>query len=76
MVSITTKNGEQMSKCYIHLKCVGNDFADDFWCSVLGKQADIKFQSGERVAVALKFSTHENGCNIFNDVTVSGIEKL
>lgn len=73
---ITTKEGNQMSKCNIRLKCVGGPFADEFWCSIFGPQADLVFLSGEIVAVALRHSVSGNNGNIFNDVTVSGIEKL
>ena len=75
-VSITTQKGDQMSKCNIRLKCVGGPFADEFWCSIFGPQADLVFLSGEIVAVALRHSVSGNNGNIFNDVTVSGIEKL
>ena len=74
--SITTQKGDKMSKCNIRLKCVGGSFADEFWCSILGPQADLEFLSGEIVAVALRHSVSGNNGNIFNDVTVSGIEKL
>ena len=47
---ITTKEGNQMSKCNIRLKCVGGPFADEFWCSIFGPQADLVFLSGEMIA--------------------------
>ena len=75
-VSITTQKGEQMSKCNIRLKCIGGSFADEFWCSVLGPQAEQRFQTGDKVAALLKHGVHENNGNVFNDVTVSGIEKF
>lgn len=75
-VSITTQKGDQMSKCNIRLKCVGGPFADEFWCSILGPQADFEFQSGELVAVVLKHTIHENNGNLFNDVTVNEIVKV
>ena len=55
---------------------LGSPFADEFWCSIFGPQADLVFLSGEIVAVALRHSVSGNNGNIFNDVTVSGIEKL
>lgn len=75
-VSITTKEGNPMSKCNIRLKAIGGPYADEFWCSVLGTQADLEFQSDEKVAVVLKHTIHENNGNIFNDVTVSEIIKI
>ena len=75
-VTITTQKGENMSKCNIRLKAIGSQYADEFWGTVLGTQADIRFQSGDKVAVALRHSIHENNGNTFNDVTVVGIDKL
>ena len=75
-VSITTKEGNPMSKCNIRLKAIGGLYSDEFWCSELCQQADIEFNSGELVDVVMKHTIHENNGNIFNDVTVSEIVKV
>lgn len=36
VMKVTTSKGEQLSKCFIVLKEFGNDYTDEFACSVLG----------------------------------------
>ena len=71
------ENG-QLAKCYVRLKDVGGEFADEFYAVAFGENAKLKLEQGELVAVSLRFGTHENSDNkaIYQDVVVQGIEKL
>ena len=71
------ENG-QLAKCYVRLKDVGSEFADEFYAVAFGENAKLKLEQGELVAVSLRFGTHENSDNkaIYQDVVIQGIEKL
>ena len=75
-VSVTTKNGEQLSKSYVRLKGVGGDYDDEFVCSVLGNLAQVKFLEGDKVVASLRFRIFENNGNIYQDVSATNIFKL
>lgn len=74
-VDITTKEGPSQ-KCFVRLKEIGNIYAEEFNCSVLGNQATVKFEKGDVVAAVLHFSVHEAAGNMFQDVTAKDIVKL
>lgn len=69
---VQTKNGE-MAKCFIRLKELGNDFTDEYQCSLLGDIAKSKFAPGQLVAVGIKFSTHEINGACYQDIMVNEI---
>lgn len=71
------ENG-QLAKCYVRLKDVGSEFADEFYAVAFGENATQKLQQGEMVVVNLRFGTHENPDTkaIYQDVVIQGIEKL
>ena len=74
--SVNTKDGKQLAKCFVRLKAVGGDFADEFVCSVLGNQAQVKYLNGELVAVQLRFSVYEVNGGIHQDVKANDIVKI
>jgi hypothetical protein len=75
--SITTKNGEQKAKCFLRLKALGNEYADEFICNVLGNLAQVKFDEGELVVVKLSFSVYQgNGGGWYQDVKANDIVKV
>lgn len=75
-ISVPTKNGEQLAKCYIRLKEIGGDYADEFYGVVLGSLAQTRYQSGEMVAVKLRFRVKEHEGNSYQDITVTDIVRL
>ena len=72
---VQTKNGE-MAKCFIRLKELGNDFTDEYQCSLLGDIAKSKFAPGQLVAVGIKFSTHESNGVCYQDIMANEIVPL
>ena len=73
---MTTQKGEQLAKCYVRLKDTGGDYADEYVCAVLGNLAQVKFQKGDVVAVALRFRVFENNGNLYQDVSASDIVSI
>ncbi len=61
-----------MPKCYVRLKELGNEYADEYIAAVLGNGASVRYQKGEIVSVSLRFQTHEN----YQDVVAQEIVKL
>jgi len=75
-VSVQTKEGKQLSKCYVRLKALGGDSADEFVCAVLGNLAEVRFLSGELVAAVLRFRVYEANGGVYQDVTATDIVKV
>lgn len=73
---VTTQKGEQLAKCYVRVKEIGGDYADEYVCAVLGNLAQVKYQTGEIVAVTLRFRIFENNGNSYQDVTATEIVKV
>ena len=73
---MTTQKGEQLAKCYVRVKEIGGDYADEYVCAVLGNLAQVKYQTGEIVAVTLRFRIFENNGNSYQDVTATEIVKV
>lgn len=70
-VSVTKKNGEPLSKCFIRLKVVGGDYTDEFYGSLLGNAATIDYKPGEVVDAVLSFKVFEANGNQFQDVQIN-----
>ncbi len=66
-----SENG-QLAKCVIRLKEL-NDFGDEFLVVLLGKTALCRFTVGQLVAVSLRFSTHENNGQFYQDIVANEI---
>ncbi|MBR4381183.1 MAG: hypothetical protein IKP48_08000 [Bacteroidaceae bacterium] len=75
VIKVQTKDGEK-AKCFIRLKELGNDYSDEYQCSMLGGIAKSKFAHGQLVAVGLKFSTHENNGVYYQDIMVNEIVQI
>lgn len=67
VTKVQTKNGEK-AKCFIRLKELGGEYADEYQCALLGDVANSKFTFGQLVAVSLRFSTHENNGVYYQDI--------
>lgn len=74
-VSVQTKNGELM-KCYIRLKEIGGDFANEFNAAVLGNLAQVNFLKDELVSACLRFRVNEREGNIYQDITATEIIRM
>ena len=72
---VNTKDGVK-PKCYIYLKEVNGDYADDFYCSMLGPMATCKYAEGDVVNVSLKMRTYESNGQHHQGIEVRDIVKL
>ena len=61
---VTTQKGEQLAKCYIRLKELGGDYAQEYNAAVLGNMAQTRYQAGDVVAVTLRFRLFESNGNM------------
>ena len=73
---VTTQKGEQLAKCYIRLKELGGDYAQEYNAAVLGNMAQTRYRAGDVVAVTLRFRLFESNGNMYQDVTVTDMKKL
>lgn len=67
----------QLAKCLIRLKEFGSSkFGDEFVATLFGNLALSRFNEGDVVVAALRFSVHEvNGC-LYQDVVCNDLVKL
>lgn len=63
----------QMAKSYIRLRELGGEYEDEYQCTLLGPLAECRFPVGTVVAASLRFRTHENGGNWYQDIVVNEI---
>ncbi|MBQ6747442.1 MAG: hypothetical protein IJR07_10415 [Bacteroidaceae bacterium] len=75
ITKVQTKNGEK-AKCLIRLKEVGGDYADEYQCSLLGDNAQKRYEVGKLVAVSLRFSTHESNGVFYQDIMANEIVQI
>lgn len=72
---VNTKDGLK-PKCYIHLKEVNGEYADNFYCSMLGPMATIKFAKDDIVHVSLRIYTYEIDGQRRQSIEVRDIVKI
>ena len=70
-----SENG-QMMKCNIVLQEMGGKYENQYAAVMLGNIAQCKFAPGTLVAVTLRFTTREYNGQVYQDILVTGIEKL
>ena len=70
VTTVQTKNGE-MAKKTVKLKELGNDYADEYLCPLMGDTANTELAVGQLVLVNLRFSTHENNGSWYQDIRVN-----
>lgn len=68
--------GGQIKKCNILLQELGGKFENQFAAQLWGNAAEWRFQSGDVVAVRLRFQTREHNGQVFQDISVQEIVKL
>lgn len=73
-VSIKKQDGSEMKKSIVHLQEFGGEHENTFAASLLGNQ--VKFHKDDLVLCSLRFSTHEYGANLYQDIIIKDIIKL
>jgi hypothetical protein len=68
--------GGQIKKCNILLQELGGKFENQFAAQLWGNAAECRFQTGDVVAVRLRFQTREHNGQVFQDISVQEIVKL
>ena len=71
-VSSKKQEGGQLSKCMIRLKEL-NEYGDELLVVMLGNLAECRFAEGRLVAASLRFSTHENNGQYYQDIVANDI---
>ena len=72
VTKVQTKDGEK-AKCLIRLQELGNKYADEYQCTLLGDIAKSEFAPGQLVAVSLRFTTHESNGVYYQDIMANEI---
>ena len=68
--------GGQISKCNVVLQELGGKFENSYVATILGEQANIRFEKNDLVVAALRFSTREYNGQVYQDIVVNEIVKL
>ena len=68
--------GGQISKCNIVLQELGGKYENSYVATILGEQANIRFELDDLVAASLRFSTREYNGQTYQDIVVSEIIKI
>ena len=76
MIPSKKQEGGQLAKCYIRLKELGGDYADEYLAVMFGNLAQCKFAEGKVVAACLEFRTHESNGAYYQDVVARDVVEL
>lgn len=68
--------GGLLKVCNITLQELGGKYADRFYAALLGNLAECRFYEGELVAASLRFSAREYNGTVFQDISVTDIQKI
>ena len=68
--------GGQISKCNVVLQELGGKYANSYVATILGEQANIRFELNDLVVASLRFSTREYNGQTYQDIVVNEIVKL
>ncbi len=66
----------QIKKCNIVLKELGGKFENEYVCAMLGNLAACRFYEGDVVVATLRFSTHEDQGQTFQEILATDIVKI
>ena len=55
---------------------MGGKFENSYVATILGEQANVRFEKNELVAASLRFSTREYNGQVYQDIVVNEIVKL
>jgi hypothetical protein len=64
------------AKCFIRLRERGGEHEDEYQCALFGSLAERRFTPGTTVAAGLRFSTHENNGNWYQDIVAYELNVL
>lgn len=73
-INISRQDGTTTQKSVLVLQELGGQYANTFAAALLGNQ--VRFNAGDRVAAALRFTTHEYQQQHYQDVQVTEILKI
>lgn len=65
-----------LAKRAIVLKELGGKYADEYAAALLGNAAMCNFREDDLVAATLRFTTHEHGGQVYQDIVVTDIHPL
>lgn len=65
-----------LAKCFIRLRELGGEHEDEYQCALYGSLAEQRFTPGTTVAAGLRFSTHENNGNWYQDIVAYELNVL
>ena len=68
--------GGQISKCNVVLQELGGKYENSYVATILGEQANIRFELNDLVVASLRFSTREYNGQTYQDIVVSEIIKI
>ena len=68
--------GGQVSMCNIVLQELGGKYENSYVATMFGEQARGRFEAGELVAAALRFTTREYNGQVYQDIVVNDICKV
>ena len=73
-INISRQDGTTTQKSVLVLQELGGQYANTFAAALLGNQ--VRFFSGDLVAAALRFTTHEYQQQHYQDVQVMEVRKI
>ena len=68
--------GGQISKCNVVFQELGGKYENSYVATILGEQANIRFELDDLVAASLRFSTREYNGQTYQDIVVSEIIRI
>lgn len=74
VINITRQDGTSTQKSILVLQELGGQYANTYAASLIGNQ--VRFYSGDLVAAALRFTTHEYQQQHYQDVQVNEVRKV
>lgn len=74
VINITRQDGTTTQKSILVLQELGGQYANTYAASLIGNQ--VRFYSGDLVAAALRFTTHEYQQQHYQDVQVNEVRKV
>lgn len=68
--------GGMTQRCGIVLKKLGGKYADEYFATLWGNDAGLRFAPGDLVGAVLRFAVHEHNGVMFQDISVAGVVKF
>ena len=68
--------GGMTQRCSIVLKKFGGKYADEYFATLWGNDAGLRFAPGDLVGAVLRFAVREYNGAVFQDITVAGIVRF